>query len=700
MRLIIAEKDKAAARIAEILDKGVQVIKEGKLRVYKIRLGGEEAIVLPLAGHIVDVEFNNDFSSWKNTNLYDIIDSSFVYRPSRMDIARVLRKYGKMADRLTVATDFDREGEAIGREAVSIIRRVNPNVKVDRARFSAITDEEITNAFKEENLYELDEALADSADARREIDLVWGAVLTRFISLASNMLGKNFLSVGRVQTPTLALIVNREKEIKKFVPEKFWVVNALLEKAGAKFKALHKREKFKDKEKAFAVKQKTVHSKEGVVKSVDLRKRKQSRPVPFNTNEFLRAAASLGVSPVKAIQIAENLYMSGYVSYPRTDNTVYPSSINLKEIVSKFLKSEFSEEAKTLLQGKLIPSRGKMRTTDHPPIHPTGVAKKSKLDSQSWKIYELIVRRFFATLAEDAQVASTRVEIDINGEGFVAKGQTIVKRGWLEFYPYSKVKEEELPGMNKGDVVQVISVDVVEKETQPPNRYTPASLLKEMEKLGLGTKSTRPAIIQKLINRSYISGKKNYQPSDIAFRVVDSLEKHARDITLPDMTAKLEKEMEKISAGDILKSSVVIDSKTLLRKALSELEANKEVIGADIKEGAKLDRIKARMIGKCKCGGELVIRRSRKTGKRFVACNRYPDCKEIYPLPQKGKVVPTGKTCPKCGTPVVRIYTKRGSYEMCLDPNCETKKDWGKRNKKHEVRANRSKSKKVKKGES
>ncbi len=680
MRLIIAEKDKAARRIAEILDKKFKTLKEGRVNVYEINLNGEETFVIPLAGHIVDVDFDKDFSSWKGTNLYDIIDSGFVYKPSRKDIARLLKEYGKLADRVTVATDFDREGEAIGREAVNIIREVNPNIIVDRARFSAITKDEIINAFKEENLHELDESLADSADARREIDLSWGAVLTRFISLASGMLGKNFLSVGRVQTPTLALIVNREREIQKFIPEKFWVIEALVEKE-KQFKATHKEEKFKDKKKAEEVISKINSAREGLVRSVTMRKRKQSRPIPFNTNEFLRAAASLGISPSRAMQIAENLYMSGYISYPRTDNTVYPSSINLKGLVKKFLRSDFKEEAEKLLQGKLVPSKGKTKTTDHPPIHPTDIAKKSKLDSQSWKIYELVVRRFFATLAEDAEIAGTKVEIDIEGEPFIARGQTIVKKGWLEFYPYSKVKEEELPKLKKGDVVTVLSVEMLEKETQPPNRYTPASLLKEMEKLGLGTKSTRPTIIQKLLDRGYIIGRKNYQPSSIAFRVIESLEKHARHITLPDMTALLEKEMERIAEGKRKKDKVVNESKELLRKELKALEENKESIGEEIKKGARADRMKARLIGKCKCGGDLVIRRSRKTGKRFVACTNYPECREIYPLPQKGKIVPLGKKCPKCGAPMIKVITKRGSYEMCLNPDCETKKGWKNANK-------------------
>ena len=685
MRIIIAEKDKAAKRIAEILSNGkVKVLKEGKVKVYDIgEFNGEDTFVIPLSGHIVDVDFDRDFSSWKNSSLWDIVDAGFTYKPSRRDIARILEDYGKLANRVTIATDFDREGEAIGREALNIIRKVNPDIRVDRARFSAITPKEIKEAFKEENLHELDKALADSADARREIDLAWGAVLTRFISLTSGKLGRDFLSVGRVQTPTLALIVNREKEIMAFKPKKYWVIQARL-KSTEEFDAKHKEDKIWDKEKLDNILRRLEGAEIGLVKKVTKKKKKSSRPTPFNTNDFLRAAANLGIAPARAMQIAENLYMSGLISYPRTDNTVYPSSLNLREILVMLKSSkEFGQLAEKILSlGKIQPSKGKKKTSDHPPIHPTGVAKRSDLDPTSWKVYELVVRRFLATLAEDAELAVTKAEIDINGEIFIANGQVIVKPGWLEFYTYSQTKENRLPELEEGQSVQVISIDALEKETQPPSRYTPAGLLKEMEKLGLGTKSTRPTIIQKLVSRGYVSGSKNYKPASVAFKVIESLERHAPDITKPDMTAKLEEEMERISEHKKRKEEVVQESKELLRAALAELEKNKEAIRDELRAGIREDRMRDRILGKCKkCNGNLVIRVSKSSGKRFAACDSYPECNESYPLPQKGRIRPTGKVCPHCGTPIIKVNPGRGkrSYEICLDPNCQSKAKWRKK---------------------
>ncbi len=686
MRLIISEKDKAASRIADILSNGkYKVLKRARVNVYDIgNWNGDETVIIPLSGHIVDVDFSEDFSSWKKTDLWDIVRAGFVYKPSRKDICSILREYGRNASEVVIATDFDREGEAIGREALDIIRSVNKNLTVRRARFSSITGKEIRDAFKEENLHDLDENLADSADARREIDLVWGAVLTRFISLVSKRLGRNFLSVGRVQTPTLGLMVNREKEILKFKPEKYWQITAGL-KREKKFTARYKKEKIFDKNELDRVLQDLDGVKRGVVRSVKESIKKSSRPAPFNTNDFLRSAASLGISPARAMQIAENLYMSGLISYPRTDNTYYPKTLNIRSILKVIERTEFSDMAAEILEKKRIsPSHGRKKSTDHPPIHPTGAARRSDLDKTSWRIYELIVRRFIATLSDDAKIKTKRIVFKIDGHEFISNGQVIVEPGWLKYYTYSKTKEVILPDLSVGDEVKVLEIKHEEKETQPPARYTPASLLKEMEKLGLGTKSTRPAIIQKLVTRGYITGTRSYKPSGVAFKVIDALEKHAELITEPDMTAQLERDMEKIAEKKKKKDAVVSESKKLLEKALHELEGNREAIGADLREGLREDRLKSRILGPCKsCNGQLVIRVSRSSGKRFAACNSYPDCNETYPLPQKGKIIPTGKICPKCGTPIIRVEFNRGKgrryFEMCLDPNCPTKKGWKKK---------------------
>lgn len=674
MKLIIAEKQIAARRIAEILSKdSPKQISENRLSLYDV---GNETLVVPLSGHILDVDYPKQYNDWRSTNLHSLVQAPIEYKPSANHIVAMLRKYAPKTDSVVVSTDFDTEGESIGREALNIIQEKQKKLKIQRARFSAITKDEVDKAFG--SLCEVDYNLADSADARREIDLLWGAVLTRFVSLSSGRLGKQFISVGRVQTPTLALIVDKEKERLAFKPEKYWVLSALFHK-DIDFEGTHKEGKFWDQDKVQAAYDKIKDSKTGTVKKVEKKKKRLKPPTPFNTTGFLRAASSIGFSPSAAMSTAESVYMAGFISYPRTDNTVYPKNSELKKILEKFEDHpDFGEHAKEILsKGKLTPTKGKKKTTDHPPIMPMQPVEKSKLDARQWKIYELIVRRFLATLSPICELDVVRAEIDVKKEIFVSNGQTIVKPGWKGVYPYSKVKETRLPELEKGDEVDIKKFNLEEKETQPPKRYSPSSLIKKMEDLGLGTKSTRPAIISKLQYRSFIRGTKSYEPTQVAFALIDALSKYAEDITQPKMTSELEKEMEKVQEGKKQRSEVVKESRNMLGEVLEELSSHNQEIGNSLRKAAG----NAEVLGKCDCGGEFRIIRSRKTGKRFVGCTNYSKgCRNSFPLPQKGSIVPTDKTCPECNSPIIKVKSRR-SYEMCLDPKCVTKKDWGKKKK-------------------
>jgi DNA topoisomerase-1 len=674
-RLTIAEKSIAAKRIAEILSEGkAKTRKEGTVSVFEI---GDQDFVVPLRGHIVDVDYPKKHASWQMTDLKELVDAPVVYSPSVHSIASVLRKYARDCDEVIVATDYDTEGESIGREALEIVQKAagKTPLKIRRAKFSAITEEDIMNAFKKPGKMDYD--LADAADSRREIDLMWGAVLTRFISLASGQLGSQFLSVGRVQTPTLALVVDREKERRKFKPKPYWLVIATFEKDRKRFKGIHEKERFWDKQEADRVLEKTRNARNGTVTDVKRAKRALNPPVPFNTTEFLRAASSIGLSPARAMSIAESLYMRGFISYPRTDNTKYPATIDVREILKKLKQSkEFGSLAEKILSQKEIkPTEGKKRSTDHPPIHPVSVAKKSQLQSTEWRVYELIVRRFLATLAGKCELRTLRVVIRVASENFIAQGQRILTAGWREYYPYGKLLIVELPeSLEKDDVVDLEDVNREDKETKPKPSYSPANLIKLMEENNLGTKSTRHEIIQKLLGRHYITGRSQFEPTDIAFAVVGSLESYAPDIAKPAMTAALEKEMEEVQEGRKTKKKVVEESRKLLHKALDELQGNREEIRDSLRKAIK----KTNTVGKCPtCGGNLTIVQSPRTGKKFVGCSEYPGCRTSYPLPAMGKVIPVGKECDTCGLPVIRVLRKgRRPYEMCINHKCKSKEAW------------------------
>lgn len=645
MHLIITEKHDTAKRIASILsEKKPERERVNGVDTYKF----DGKTVIGLSGHVVEVDFPKSYNNWQKTDLKDLIQADVLTKPTHANIVNALKKLGKEAEHLTIATDYDREGELIGVEALDIIKKVNPDVTADRVHYSTITPAEIKKAFASPT--KIDFNLAAAGESRQVIDLIWGAVLTRFVSLSSGRLGDKFLSVGRVQSPTLALIVNREKERDVFVPTPYWELYATLINS-EEFEAQHKKGRFLDKAEAERIKEKL--GKTGVVKNVALGKRSEKPPTPFNTTEFLSAASSIGISAANAMRIAESLYVNGFISYPRTDNTVYHATLDTKSIIASFLNTEFNEYAQKLLSGKLVPTRGKKEATDHPPIHPATPAKRSELKEDEWKIYELVVRRFFATFAEETLWETMSVVVDISGEEFVANGARLIVQGWRWYYSYNKPEDRLLPQLKEGQILNVREINLVAKETQPPSRYGQGHLIKIMEDFGLGTKSTRHEIISKLYSRAYVHGNP-LQPTKTAYAVIGALEKYAGTITKPEMTGKLEQDMDKISEGSITENYVVKESREMLDEVFRGLFENKESISESLRSGLYEDRI----VGKCqKCSSDLIIRKSRK-GSRFIGCSSYPKCDFTLPLPQGGQIVVTDRQCKEHGLYFIRIINK------------------------------------------
>lgn len=673
MQVIIAEKAIAGKRVAELLADSGKVLTKGSnsLPVFEFRYQNEPAIVVPLKGHVMEVIFPKEYSNWHATDLKTLAKASLIYEPTYGGLVSTLKETIKSATSVVVATDADREGESIGVEALNMAGVKRNDNRVKRAYFSAITKKDLETAWKE--LTPLDYRLADSADARREIDLLWGASLTRYISLSSKRTGKDFLSVGRVQTPTLRLVVDRQKEINAFKPEKFWEVLGTFEKNGEIFEASHQKQPFKTAEEAKAIVAKKPEKAQ--VKNVKAVEKIVKRPIPFNTTEFLRSATNIGFSAGAAMSVAESLYMAGFISYPRTDSSAYPVNLDLKEILVALQKGPFEKEASKILQKPLNPSVGK-ETKDHPPIHPVAVAQKNQLDPKQWKIYELVVRRFLATLSEDAKVLATTVLLDVSGETFVANGQIILHKGWKEVYHYSQLNETVLPKLEEGEWVKVVDVKELEKQTQPPARYSQGALIKLMEQLGLGTKATRAEIIQKLLNRGYLVGSKMLEANPIGFTVIDTLTQYCPIVTEAKMTADTEKEMDDIASGSRTKETVVNHSREQLVNVLDTLLTNKDEIGVKLRQTV-LAAEDYGLCGKCNVGHFRLLKG--KTGKRFVGCSNYPTCSNTYPLPQKGRLQPLGTKCSVCNAPMVRVIAMKRKSEYCLNFSCSTKSDWGKK---------------------
>ncbi|MDO5043281.1 MAG: DNA topoisomerase I [Slackia sp.] len=717
MKLVVTEKNIAAQKIADLL--GVGKPKADKVYntpVYRFQIDGEEWVTIGLRGHILEPDFmpsivykkstgwqgvtadgevvfadipdflpkppfktkrkpftadGVEMGAWKMDALPYLAYAPIEKRPKEKDIIRSLKNLAKKADEIIIATDFDREGELIGSDALGCMKEVNDTAPVFRARYSAITKDEINHAFS--HLVELDNNLAQAGESRQDIDLIWGAVLTRYLTIVKFAGYGNVRSSGRVQTPTLALIVARERERMAFVPEDYWVIKGSFAHGADEFEAPHATARFKVESEAQAVMAHVEGATQGIVSAIEKKKRTVAAPVPFNTTSLMAAAAAEGLSPARTMRIAESLYMDGYISYPRVDNTVYPESLDLEGTVKKLSDvAVYRPHCQELLaKDKLVATRGKKETTDHPPIHPTAAADPDKLGAPEWKLYNLIARRFLATLSESAVVEGTKVTILVNEEPFAVKGDVLVKPGFRAIYPYGLKKDEQLPALAEGQSVDFGGATCTKKQTEPPARYSQGKLIQEMEKLGLGTKATRHAIIERLYTVKYVQNDP-IEPSQLGIAVCDALGKFAPQITSPDMTATLEEDMNKIASGEKSRKDVVDLSRDILHDVLDELLPHQEEIKDALADAVAADAY----VGPCpKCGKDLQLRASSKTRSMFIGCAGWPDCDVTYPLP-KGKVEALEEKCPTCGMPQIKVTAFRSKPRtLCIDPNCPTNQE-------------------------
>ncbi|WP_459191739.1 DNA topoisomerase I [Halosimplex sp. J119] len=661
MELIITEKNNAARRIAEILsDGGASTTQRNGVNVY--RWGNTRCV--GLSGHVVGVDFPEEYSDWRDVEPVELIDADIVKSPTQQNIVTTLRQLAREADEAVIATDYDREGELIGKEAYELIRE-ETDVPVKRVRFSSITEREVKNAFAEPD--DIDFDLAAAGEARQIIDLVWGAALTRFLSLSARQLGEDFISVGRVQSPTLKLIVDREREIQAFDPEDYWELFADLTKDGDTFEAQYfydddgsEAERVWDEDDATEAYERLREATSAEITTVRRRTRTDNPPAPFNTTAFISAAGSLGYSAQRAMSIAEELYTTGYITYPRTDNTVYPDDLDPEELLDEFVATrEFGDDAESLLDLEEIEAtEGDDETTDHPPIHPTGeLPDRGALDEDEWEIYELVVRRFFATVSEAATWEHLRVVAEAKDCKLKATGKRLLEPGYHAVYPYSSASESFLPAVEEGEHLDVTDVELEAKQTQPPRRYGQSRLIQKMEDLGLGTKATRHNTIEKLYDRGYIESDPP-RPTSIAEAVVEAAEDFADRVVSDDMTAQLEQDMSAIASGEATLDDVTEESREMLERVFEELRESREDIGDHLQESLKADR----RLGPCpQSDHDLLIRQSRQ-GSYFVGCDGYPDCQYTLPLPNSGEPLVLEESCEEHGLNHVKMLAGRDTF--------------------------------------
>jgi DNA topoisomerase-1 len=700
MRLIVTEKNNSARKIAEILSGGsAKADAAYKVPFYVWSDSAGDHMAIGLKGHVLNPAFPDGYSNWQDTDLHDLIDAEIVKEPTDKNVIKAVRKVAKDAEEIVIATDYDREGELIGLEALEQILEANPAAigaadgavsvddrpRIKRARYSALTKDEIERAFA--SLEELSYDLAYAGAARQDIDLIWGATLTRAVSLATRRFGSNFLSVGRVQSPTLALIVERELKRRAHVPKPYWEVFARFHHPDGAFEAHHATDRFWERSEADAAVAGTKGP--GVVAEVSSKRNSRRPPAPYNTTAFTTDASSrLGITPATAMRVAEDLYMDGFISYPRTDNTVYPRSLNARELVSSLVGIRDFEAAAPLLDGELVPTRGRTESTDHPPIYPTQAVYPNALDGPKRRVYELVVRRFLATFSPPMVTESTRADIDAGSERYFVRGSVVVDPGYAAIYTYARSADEEIPKLARG---QELPLDgdpwIVDKETQPPPRISQGKLVEMMEERGLGTKATRADIIQKLYDRGYVFGNPP-EPSETGIAMYEAFHQFVPRMATPEMTAELEEDMDQIAAGTTSKDQVLRVSRGMLHSTTSELEERREDLAKQIWAGMDRDKF----LGPCKVceeagrhHGDGSPNRLRlielRGGKRMYGCEGWdrdtpdsPDsCQVSGPLPGRGyELWRLEERCSICGEmPRLTVKGFRGRpWKLCLNDDC------------------------------
>ena len=675
VQLIITEKPKSAQRIAEALADGKPIKKGAKgVYYYEITHGNTDIIVACAVGHLFGIAEKNKKKGMKYP-VFDIewkplyeINKHAAFSKKYYDN---IKKLAKKADSFVVSCDWDIEGELIG---LTILKYLCKQKDGKRMKFSTLTKPDLRKAY--ENLSPTIEwGLATAGDTRHRLDFYYGINLTRALTASIKKAGMfKILSIGRVQGPALRIVVEKEKEIADFKPEPYWELELEAEGEKGAITALHSEDKFKERKETEAIFSK-VKGKNGKISEVKRTDKEQKPPVPFDlTTLQTEAYKCFGISPKITLSIAQDLYTAGFISYPRTSSQQLPQSIGYEKILKQLKKnSEYAELCGELLKNKkLAPNNGKKTDPAHPAIYPTGI--KPRVKDQNQKIYDLIARRFMATFAEPAVRETMKVKIDVEDEIFEASGIRTKRPGWHRYYgPYAKQKEEELPDFSEGEEMRQKRLDILDKETKPPARFTQASIIKELEKRRLGTKSTRAEVVDTLYQRGYIS-EKAIMATELGIKAVETLHKYSPKVVEDDLTRRFEEEMEEIMEHKKTPEKILDDAKSILTEILEVFKEKEEEIGSNLLEATKRADAKANTVGKCmKCeDGTLMIKRG-KFGK-FIGCTGYPDCEATHKLPASALPKPTDKICEKCSYPVIMLIKKRKQpQEACINLDCPEK---------------------------
>jgi DNA topoisomerase-1 len=636
MKLLIVESPAKAKTISKYLD-GQYTVKAS-------------------IGHIRDLPKSNK-------SAIDI-EAGFVPRyevsPGKEKVVSEIKKLAAASEEVLLATDPDREGEAIAWHVAEACKIRKPK----RVVFHEITKKAVQDAIQHPRT--IDQDLRKAQEARRVLDRLVGYDL-------SGLIWKKLrygLSAGRVQSPALRILAEREREIRAFKPEDFWVISADVESLRKERFTLVCSEEPKTEKRAEEIL--ALAKKEGwVVLGVKETEAKRSPRPPFTTSTLQQAASSrLGFSPSNTMRIAQKLYESGLITYMRTDST------NLSDEARTAILTEVEQQyGKEFVASRHFKTTSKNAQEAHEAIRPTNISlRNAGATPEQKRLYRLVWQRAVASQMSDAKLLRTKIVASTKSQSvpeFSVNGSRVLFPGWLKADPESRAEDVELPKVAEGEALNLLDIHSEHKQTEPPRRYSEAGLVKELEKRGIGRPSTYASIIKTLYDRGYTEKEgKALRVTDTGEIVSEFLEKHFTDIVSDTFTADMEQELDDISNGkreyvETLRSFYIPFSKEVKSKEKIEKISTIEDAPEDITCPV--------------CGGPMVVKLAR-TGK-FYSCAKFPECSGARTLEGKELEGPkeTGEDCPKCGSKLVEREGRYGKFVACSNyPKCKyVKKEEG-----------------------
>lgn len=638
----------------------------GKAKTVQKYLGSEYE-VMACMGHIRDLP-----KSKMGVNIENNFEPQYIEMRDKKEIIKKLREKAKKVDYVYLAGDPDREGEAISWHLCYILG-LNEN-DLNRVTFNEITKKGVEEGIA--NPRKIDMDLVDAQQARRVLDRIVGYKLSPFLWKKV----KRGLSAGRCQSAALKIVVDREKEIRDFVPEEYWTIDALLSKGHSNLEAYlstdkdGKKIKISDENTASKILEE-IDSADYIVKNVKKGTRKKQPAPPFITSTLQQEASrKLNFNAQRTMRVAQGLYegvdvqgigATGLITYMRTDSLRI--SEEARSVGNQYILSTFGEK---YLPEKPRYYRTKKGAQDaHEAIRPTNPALtpesiKSSLTTDQYKLYKLIWERFIASLMTSCLQNTVTVDIDANGYTFKASGYTVKFDGFTCLYIEGKDENEEsakaLPELKVNDVLKLKKISPNQHFTQPPARYTEASLIKMLEESGIGRPSTFATTVTTIINREYVErDKKTLIPTKLGEVITDLLSELFPEIVDQKFTAKIESELDDVESGDKYWKDMLNKFYKGFDKTLTSAEEKMD--GTRVKVPEEESDVVCE-----KCGKKMVIRSGR-FGK-FLACPGFPECKNTKPI-----VSETKGFCPKCGSKIVEKKSGKG-YKYFA---CETGKDCG-----------------------